>query len=1827
MQNQDQQQIRQYLRRDTLRRIWKKFVQIMACLVVFCTTYALILPAITMEKDTTCGLDHAHDQSCYGTASPENTGSPPADLSGLVIHTHDALCYDPDGNLICPMAEVSVHIHGEDCYAEATAETEAPETIPLETVPPTAEPAVTVPPETFPAETTPPETVPPETEPHVHDESCYATEQGQLICQLPEQPGHIHQDTCYEADMEPSCTPEEPEHAHTDACYGRHLICQLPEQPAHTHGDECYQWEKVLQCQLPEQPDIPQESTPPTEPPESTQPPHTDVMEPPETTQPPQMDATEKVLVCTLPEIKVHIHESACYGTDLTGQSQPICGKPEISQHQHTDACLFFREGDRICGHNANEEHTHLCYTTWQFLCQLEDIPSDPTADRETREDWEETMVDVVLTGLWHDDLLRIAETQLGYRESKKNFEVTGDGSHKGYTRYGSMYGLPYEDWCAMFICFCLEYAGVEDFPTHYGCKQWTDLLAEQDLYRTPDEYVPKAGDLVFFDWKQRGTPRGTVAPSAQHVGIVAEVIPTTAETPARIRIIEGNSFSDDVGHDVYDMDNPVIVGYGLLPEGPAADYTCGMQEHTHGTICRDENDNLICQLPEHIHEDACITRNLTYTDGTMRVEVSLLGPMDLPEDLTLEVLRITREDDREAYGAMYAAVGESMFRSAQVVDDILICQLRLLSEGAEYHLPEYATARVHVSFTESVFTPDAVANAQELQTVVLVETPTEQIEASDPDTQIATMSLSNSDAAVLASDTEQTQTETATENEATYQAVETADEGYENPETGITGLSFTTNHVSSFAMTLSATSQEGGYWKRVTAASELNANDIYMIISPEGNYALTGNTGTNATRVNIELVKGNPGYYTITDDSGADVDNAYLQWNFTGSSMSYAIQNPASGYYLNMSSSVLSTSSTNVTLAYLTAEESWTMQQSIRSGWWGSTTYYLSRSGTDNFSRSNNSTAYTRSVMIYKLVTTTLEIPDDVVSGSGGSGNDPDTPEKPDYPPYVEVTGGLQGDTTEGGVQGSYYSDPSTSQIESVYRGDPENNGRVLTDKSVIYMGDDYNAFAAYENNTFGVTLSALGQEYLVEETQVVMTPIDVVFILDVSGSMKYAAGNVSRAEAMVDAVNQAIQDIMTQNPENRVGITLFSSGAWDLLELGHYYSDTGQYIYAQQSYMSKFSENRYQVFAYDNIRSQVAQPALETMDQANGTYTQAGIAKGSAMLERATPKTYTAVLNEGTDYAQSITVRRQPVIILLSDGEPTHCNPDYRNVLSGPHYGDGVAQASSYQGVYGYYTILSANYYKRMVGIAYDNPALFYTVGMGISEDQDVDLSGVKADSDVYKRAVLNPTVTNITTLSSTINGTNTTAQLKALMQNTYTGKAITVANGNQSYMSSWMGQVHAAVPVLPNPYPDNYSYAEKAYFGQIDTDQLKAIFSEILLSSYRVNSYGFILQNRSHIELMDPVGEGMEVKGDPILRYGGVNYTHTSSSVEENKITYVYDYDYAATDGSRQSADLSQIIVEVITEADGTQTVHMDIPDMVLPAHSPYLYIDENGQIPFYYEALPVRLIYQVGLTEEAKAEIADLAQYGGSLTYYTNRYENINAHALMKPTNANPYYQIGSEHDHDHGVAKTANVTDTFPYSFECHHDRQDFGGEVVPWITQVLGNNGKLVFEAERKVIDIPVQKQWGASVDQGHRIPIDISLYTVADGMATLVKTVTLSADNSWQAVFDRLPVLENGFYAVAEQVPVGYAVEYGSETTTVTIDGKPVAVVAIDGQTPVLAPTIVITNYEAYQLPETGGVGTQFHTFGGLLLMLAAALMYICKFGRKWQKGGGYSE
>lgn len=234
----------------------------------------------------------------------------------------------------------------------------------------------------------------------------------------------------------------------------------------------------------------------------------------------------ERILDCT----EDHEHTDECYK-----DSRSL--KCELSEHEHTQECY---EYSYTCG---KTEHTHSlgCY-------------SNVNADVETEEDWTATLPKLEqFTGNVSLDIVAVAESQLGYAESKENYKVDEEGNVKGYSRYGAWYGDSYADWNAMFVSFCLYYAGVPESAVPYSAdvQAWQAELESKELYANAVGYEPQVGNIVFFDNDKDGFADG--------VGIVTQL----AEN--EIKTVEGVT-GDKVTQKTYNTNDVAILGYCYMP-------------------------------------------------------------------------------------------------------------------------------------------------------------------------------------------------------------------------------------------------------------------------------------------------------------------------------------------------------------------------------------------------------------------------------------------------------------------------------------------------------------------------------------------------------------------------------------------------------------------------------------------------------------------------------------------------------------------------------------------------------------------------------------------------------------------------------------------------------------------------------------------------------------------------------------------------------------------------------------------------------------------------------------------------------------------------------------------------------------------------------------------------------------------------------------------------------------------------------------------------------------------------------------------------------------
>lgn len=435
---------------------------------------------------------------------------------------------------------------------------------------------------------------------------------------------HVHTDACYTAGetsykKEQICSVTGVAHTHTDICYDSQgaLVCTLEEVETHTHTGTCYE-------------EVPVETA--SE----------------ETTG--QDNENENVS-----------DETEASAAETVTERKLICDQPELSEHVHSEACFETVEtvGARVLACQETEHtHTKACY-------------ANPKADVETEAVWEKTFEDVTLTGDYAVDVLAIAASQLGYTESSANYIMEGE-TQQGYTRYGAWYGVPYGEWCAMYVSFCLNYAEVEGMPLEAGCQNWINKLQseEYDLYvdladEENTDYIPQPGDLIFFNLDSE--------PDSDHVGIVTEYIAETEENAAVVKTIEGNSYYK-VRCDEYEADDASIMGYGKLPEQI---FYCGNVGHVHTEECYDSVGKLCCEVVEHIHTEKCNEPEELSPEEQEAVDavISAIEALPTMEEFSAKLQEFEDAEDMEGYEAYWSEVQakwNETYQIYQALDDNL---------------------------------------------------------------------------------------------------------------------------------------------------------------------------------------------------------------------------------------------------------------------------------------------------------------------------------------------------------------------------------------------------------------------------------------------------------------------------------------------------------------------------------------------------------------------------------------------------------------------------------------------------------------------------------------------------------------------------------------------------------------------------------------------------------------------------------------------------------------------------------------------------------------------------------------------------------------------------------------------------------------------------------------------------------------------------------------------------------------------------------------------------------------------------------------------------
>lgn len=285
---------------------------------------------------------------------------------------------------------------------------------------------------------------------------------------------HHHTSDCYEEEEVLTCGIES-DHVHQDYCYDQEtgeLLCT-----EHEHTDDCYTLEEVLVCGQEEgEPEKTDDGAALYDVDENSAEESDSAEESVTEADPePEKEATKPETDAEIDTgYTVHHHTAECYGKVL------ICGKEE---HEHTAACLV----------NPNAE-------------------IDAEYDAKTPD---RTSMD------WAQDMVLVAQSQLGYTESKADVDEDGNG----YTMYADQYykdkPMVYADWDSTFVAYCLYHAGVPQdiIPQYASISALRGELARMNSeYYTddPQEFASiLPGDIVMYKNAEGRETIGVVSDAA----------------------------------------------------------------------------------------------------------------------------------------------------------------------------------------------------------------------------------------------------------------------------------------------------------------------------------------------------------------------------------------------------------------------------------------------------------------------------------------------------------------------------------------------------------------------------------------------------------------------------------------------------------------------------------------------------------------------------------------------------------------------------------------------------------------------------------------------------------------------------------------------------------------------------------------------------------------------------------------------------------------------------------------------------------------------------------------------------------------------------------------------------------------------------------------------------------------------------------------------------------------------------------------------------------------------------------------------------------------
>ena len=656
--------------------------------------------------------------------------------------------------------------------------------------------------------------------------------------------------------------------------------------------------------------------------------------------------------------------------------------------------------------------------------------------------------------------------------------------------------------------------------------------------------------------------------------------------------------------------------------------------------------------------------------------------------------------------------------------------------------------------------------------------------------------------------------------------------------------------------------------------------------------------------------------------------------------------------------------------------------------------------------------------------------------------------------------------DSDTRGTYKDYLNDKTSGELTTEY------SGRVWADKTVTtddqsFSGDAGSNIEVENDSDFLVTYSALATtQSITGETQ---SPVDVVFVVDFSGSMisNVMNDNESRLANLLDALNSSINTLMEANKYNRVAVVCYSGMNEDypkdvagannrdsykepskvLLQLDHYQNSN-----FSVNDRNGESNNNFRTVTWNASNSQGQQVSgSRTIYPADATNTQMGLYTGMKLLTE----------SDATVTIDGQTVRRVPAVIHLSDGNPTVSSDsaNWWEPENNSNNGNGVVRWPSAGNCLK--ALMTASYMKDRINEHYasdhaeEYQVNVYNIGMGLDGIYDEALksdkglpSAAQASADVTLKPGDTLFHTNYQYRNDEYSDPNHDSNIKyntSVVQdientwNSYKSSqspSMDIFSNYQSWLQydSYTFQ-HPQNDINTLNYVDQYFAADDA---DSVTDVFEQIVSDITMSTPQVptNVNPDAIDHSGYITYTDVIGDYMEVKEVKNLIFSGTNFENPAISTSGNTTTYTFSGKIDSPVYGQQ--DANDIVITVTSNTDGTgkmtQTLTVQIPASAIPLRVNTVELSSAGKVTSHdtNHAYPVRLCYTVGVQEGVKnadgtvdfSKIDDAYKSAntkdGSLYFYSNKYTGDivckdnetagNSYVEFTPAKNNPYFYV-------------------------------------------------------------------------------------------------------------------------------------------------------------------------------------------------------------------------